>query len=154
MGNLASLDWMDLDYNQLSGAIPPELGNLATLRGMSLRGNQLSGAIPPELGNLATLEELYLGGNQLSGAIPPELGNLANLKALDLSWNQLRGCVPSGLQGQLDRTYADLGGLPFCRGSDAPTATPSPAQSSSEREALVALYHPRTAQTGGITRTG
>ena len=134
LGNLASLDWMDLDYNQLSGTIPPELGNPASLRGLLLRGNQLSGEIPPELGNLTSLEGLYLGGNQLSGAIPLELGNLASLEVLDLGRNQLRGCVPSGLQDQLNRTYTDLGGLPFCRGSDAPT------QSSQQGKAPMMEY--------------
>ena len=39
---------------------------------------------------------------------------LARLRGLDLHANQLSGCVPSNLQDQLDRTYTDLGGLPFC----------------------------------------
>ena len=158
LGNLASLDWMDLDYNQLSGTIPPELGNLATLRGMSLRGNQLSGTIPPELGNLATLEFLDLTENKLTGEIPAELGNLANLEWLDfrnnelsgkiptelgklasltglhLYGNQLSGCVPSSLQDQLDRADNHLGGLPFCRRSDAPT------QSSQQGKAPMMEY--------------
>ena len=46
---------------------------------LNLDGNELSGAIPPELGNLADLIWLGLGGNELSGEIPPELGNLADL---------------------------------------------------------------------------
>ena len=52
---------VNLGYNQLSGAIPPELGNLANLGGLFLEENQLSGAIPPELGRLGNLEDLYLG---------------------------------------------------------------------------------------------
>ena len=57
----------------------------------------------------------------------------------------MRGCVPSSLQGQLDRVNTYLGGLPFCRSSEAPTATPRPMQTLSEREALVLFYH----ATGG-----
>ena len=73
LGNLANLERMSLNGNQLSGAIPSELGNLANLERMSLNGNQLSGAIPSELGNLDKLEYLYLGDNQLSGCVPAKL---------------------------------------------------------------------------------
>ena len=60
------------------------------------------------------LEYLSLTGNQLSGEIPPDFGKIASLTVLDLSDDQLSGCVPSSLQGQLERAYTDLGGLPFC----------------------------------------
>ncbi|MCY4579052.1 MAG: hypothetical protein OXD31_08385 [Chloroflexi bacterium] len=114
LGSLANLEVLRLYENRLSGEIPPELSNLANLAYMELGDNQLSGEIPPELGILANLKGLRLDENQLSGEIPPELGNLANLENLYLSDNQLSGCVPSSLQGQLDMTYSDLGGLPFC----------------------------------------
>ncbi|MFZ5820839.1 MAG: S-layer homology domain-containing protein, partial [Chloroflexota bacterium] len=69
-------------YNQLSGAIPPELGNLAQLQGLFLSNNQLSGAIPPELGNLTQLQYLSLKFNQLSGDIPTTITNLTQLAIL------------------------------------------------------------------------
>ena len=67
-----------------AGSIPPELGNLANLETLWLENNQLSGSIPPELGNLANLESLGLSGNQLSGCVPAALlavpnSNLHNL---------------------------------------------------------------------------
>ncbi|CAN0274063.1 unnamed protein product, partial [Ectocarpus fasciculatus] len=49
------------------GAIPPELGNLATLQRLNLRRNQLSGAIPAQLGALHKLTWLDLYDNYLSG---------------------------------------------------------------------------------------
>ena len=79
---------LDLNDNQLSGTIPPQLGNLANLRSLSLRDNQLSGEIPPEVGSLANLEWLRLNNNQLTGEIPAELGRLTNLTVLSLSGNQ------------------------------------------------------------------
>ena len=97
LGNLANLGSLFLAGNALSGAIPPELGNLANLGSLSLAGNALSGAIPPELGNLANLEWLNLDSNTLSGAIPPELGNLANLEWLHLNSNTLSGAIPPEL---------------------------------------------------------
>jgi len=88
---------ISLDYNHLSGSLPPELGNLTNLQSLSLHDNQLSGSIPPELGNLTNLGSLDLSNNQLSGSIPPELGNLTNLQSLSLYNNQLSGSIPPGL---------------------------------------------------------
>ena len=75
------------DYNWLSDVPISEWEGVTTdgngrVIGLYLDYNQLSGEIPPELGNLANLEDLALRGNQLSGEIPPELGNLANLTVL------------------------------------------------------------------------
>ena len=38
--------YLRLDYNQLTGSIPPEIGNLTNLTGLGLYDNQLSGGIP------------------------------------------------------------------------------------------------------------
>jgi len=97
MGDLASLESLNLWSNQLSGSIPPELGGLANLEALYLPGNQLSGGIPPELGGLASLRELFLNNNQLSGGIPSALGNLASLQKLRLSYNPLGGVIPPEL---------------------------------------------------------
>lgn len=48
---------------------------------IKLNFNQLSGEIPPELGNLAGLTVLDLGNNRLNGGIPPELSKLNNLES-------------------------------------------------------------------------
>ncbi|MBW2735975.1 MAG: hypothetical protein JRH20_26620, partial [Deltaproteobacteria bacterium] len=49
-----------LDYNVLTGSIPPELSNLVHLLSLSLTGNQLTGPIPPEIGRLVNLTSLRL----------------------------------------------------------------------------------------------
>ena len=97
---------LDLNANDLTGPIPPELGNLAKLWDLSLYTNALTGPIPPALGNLANLEWLYLSHNDLTGPIPPELGDLAKLERLSLHDNDLTGAIPPEL-GNL----ANLGGL-------------------------------------------
>ncbi|MBW2733625.1 MAG: hypothetical protein JRH20_14650 [Deltaproteobacteria bacterium] len=85
-----------LNYNVLTGNIPPELGNLVHLTHLSLTGNQLTGPIPPELGNLMNLTSLRLYINELSGSIPPEIGHLSKLIDLHLYSNTaLGGTLPA-----------------------------------------------------------
>ncbi len=97
LGNLSSLELLDLRYNQLRGETPPELGALSSLRVLTLSDNRLTGEIPAELGNLASLGVLDLGGNELSGKIPRELANLINLVNLSLGGNELTGEIPAEL---------------------------------------------------------
>ena len=46
------LEELDLNENQLSGAIPPELGELSDLRRLRLFENQLTGPSPRGWGTL------------------------------------------------------------------------------------------------------
>ena len=93
--NLTNLEDLVLNANALSGAIPAEIRNLTSLRRLAFSGNQLSGAIPAEIGNLTRLEHLDLGANSLSGSIPAEIGNLTNLETLFLCRNSLSGAIPA-----------------------------------------------------------
>ncbi len=97
LGDLSKLQTISLYYNYLNGAIPLELSELSELQFLILHDNGLSGNIPPELGNLSSLKMLDLESNKLSGSIPPELSNLANLEALKLSTNKLSGSIPPEL---------------------------------------------------------
>ena len=153
LGNLESMEVLDLGGNNLTGEIPPELGNLKSMKVLDLGGNNLTGEIPPELGNLKSMKVLDLGGNNLTGEIPPELGNFYPvLRGLDLSGNNLTGeippelarlrgpgglnvlrlngnrftgCIPAALRSVKTNDLAELG-LPFCgQISRAPTAAPA-----------------------------
>ena len=121
-----------LDDNQLSGEIPPELGSLTSLQALALSANRLSGEIPSELGNLTGLVWLRLSANRLSGKIPSGLGNLDILEWLGLSDNELTGCIPDSLRYVPYNDFANAG-LLFCGGGVI--------DSTSDRNALVALYH-------------
>lgn len=118
LGDLTGLTGLYLSYNRLSGAIPPELSNLANLEYLSLEVNELGGSIPSELGSLTKLQSLDLTGNQLAGSIPPELGNLTSLHRLQLGANQLSGPIPTELGNLSMLTWLDLygnqlsGGIP------------------------------------------
>ena len=95
--SIENTTYLDLQYNQLTGEIPPEIGNLTNLERLFLEHNQLTGSIPSEIGNLVNLNELWLYDNQLTGSIPPEIGNLTNLTTLILGSNQLTGEIPESI---------------------------------------------------------
>ena len=109
LGNLASLTWLDLDYNELRGTIPAELGSLGALTVLRLGSNELSGSIPPELGNLGSLSILGLGNNHLSGALPPQLAGLSGLTQVSLWNNRLTGPIPAGMGNITGLTKLNLG---------------------------------------------
>ncbi len=92
---LSHLAILDLERNQLAGPIPPELGQLHALRELNLGVNGDTGRIPPELGALANLEDFRVRRNDLSGPIPAELGSLHNLIRLGIDRNAFEGPLPS-----------------------------------------------------------
>jgi len=102
------LTYMELENNQLTGLIPPELGSCKKLALLNLAENQLTGALPPELGNLGNLQVFKLQMNKLNGTIPIQISQLQKLSTLNLSRNSLDGPIPSDMSNNL--TFLDLQG--------------------------------------------
>ncbi|GLJ55537.1 hypothetical protein SUGI_1192830 [Cryptomeria japonica] len=95
IGNLSSMIQLCMGTNSLEGTIPSEISNLLNLVFLDLSRNKLQGSIPAEIQFLnQSLEYLYLNDNMLSGTIPESIGNLNNLRTLNLSINGLDGRIP------------------------------------------------------------
>ncbi|XP_022941784.1 somatic embryogenesis receptor kinase 2-like [Cucurbita moschata] len=95
LGQLKSLQYLELYGNNISGDIPFDLGNLENLVSLDLYLNALTGPIPDTFGKLTQLRFLRLNDNKLSGSIPMSLTNISTLQVLDLSNNLLSGRVPN-----------------------------------------------------------
>ena len=91
------LAYLDLSFNQFSGAIPPALGSFTQLSYINFQNNFLTGAIPSELGQLQRLQWLGLGHNSITGTIPASLVGCQLLLGIELSANFLSGGIPRWL---------------------------------------------------------
>ena len=86
---------LELDRNELTGAIPAEIGGLSRLDYFDLSYNSVSGPIPAELGKLTQLGRLELNNNHFEGALPPEMGGMKTLEYFDVAHNnRVVGAVP------------------------------------------------------------
>ncbi|KAK2998885.1 hypothetical protein RJ639_024550, partial [Escallonia herrerae] len=79
----------------------------------TLEYNQLSGTIPPELGNLPRLERIRIGDNHYTENIPNFIQNWTNLEKLVVQASGVNGPIPSGialLTKLTDLRISDLNG--------------------------------------------
>ena len=101
-GDLAKLEVLGLEENELSGPLPGELWDLTNLQEINLTDNGFTGTLPAELGHLVELRKLTLTCNALAGSLPPEIGALRELREIDLFGNLLSGEIPTSI-GRLSR---------------------------------------------------
>ncbi|KAL2539985.1 disease resistance family protein/LRR family protein [Abeliophyllum distichum] len=100
-GNIPSVSILmslHLQNNSFSGEIPTSLSDLATLAFIDLSRNMLTGKIPTWVGDsFINLVFLSLRSNEFFGSIPSNLCYLTQLQVLDLSLNNISGAIPKCL---------------------------------------------------------
>ncbi|CAL4954629.1 unnamed protein product [Urochloa decumbens] len=89
------LYYVEIDDNELSGAIPEGLCTGGNLQYLTARRNRLNGSIPAGLANCSTLRTLSLDSNQLSGDVPEALWTATRVYYVTLQSNQLTGSLPA-----------------------------------------------------------
>lgn len=99
---------LDLDNNNLTGALPPAVFELTAIKVLKLSDNHLTGEIPDVIGNLVELEHLHLEENQLSGSLPAGIESCISLRSLYLNSNNFTGTFPPTLSNitSLENLYA------------------------------------------------
>ncbi len=87
---------LNLNFNNLTGNIPPSFCNLSELSYAALGGNSIT-SIPEDIGQLQTLYFLSLGFNLLTD-VPLSIGNFGIvMNAISLNNNMLSGIIPDTL---------------------------------------------------------
>ncbi|XP_017984322.1 PREDICTED: probable LRR receptor-like serine/threonine-protein kinase At3g47570 [Theobroma cacao] len=133
LGNLRYLQWLNLQYNNLTatgssflisltscrelntlkfdgnplinGKFLASIGNLSvSLQDFSASDCNIKGSIPGEIGNLNNLISLRLENNELTGKVPTTIGRLIKLQSISLGYNKLQGSIPSDFC-QLESLY-------------------------------------------------
>ena len=119
---------LNLNGNNLSGALPSQLIDLSELKSLILNDNNLTGKIPAELGSLGALTHLDLSDNGLTGRLPAELNNLSALEDMDISGNgKLCGMAHIEFTGAVLAAINEAGIPTNCQ--------------LTERQALTAIYY-------------
>jgi Leucine-rich repeat (LRR) protein len=106
LGALSSLNALLLNWNSLSGPVPPTIFN-DNLQYLSLPFNNVTGTIPTDVGSGAMLQ-IWFQESSLSGTIPSELGRNTDLQALTLSYSMLTGTIPDTLLNLSEMILLDI----------------------------------------------
>ncbi|KAF4401416.1 hypothetical protein G4B88_001610 [Cannabis sativa] len=91
-----SLQTLELDITNFSGALPTSIGNLKNLSKLDISACNFSGALPSSLAKLNQLMYLGLSYNKFTGQIP-SFNMAKNLTEINLSHNSLGGTIPAAL---------------------------------------------------------
>ncbi|GFH57320.1 hypothetical protein CTEN210_13796 [Chaetoceros tenuissimus] len=94
---LDQLKFLDLNFNNLAGEIPPGVYEALALEQLDLDFNQLSGEIKPEIGNLTNLTFLQISNNKFSGELPDTFQGLTQLANFDVHINNFTGKIPKSV---------------------------------------------------------
>nr|XP_040252305.1 LRR receptor-like serine/threonine-protein kinase FLS2 [Aegilops tauschii subsp. strangulata] len=136
--NLTSLKELYLSFCGWNGSVPSELGNMMSLQVIDLRWNNLESLLPRNLENLCdlevsafdfnnintsmsefmdrlpmcswnTLQELSVQYTNMTGNLPVWIRNMTNLSVLRASGNMMAGPLPVGVRALGNLKELDLG---------------------------------------------
>lgn len=108
---LPGLRILDLSRNDLTGPIPSELSSrMKGLTDLYLDYNGLTGTVPPSIFGIEGLEALHLNNNKLMGTIGTDEGaKLTSLTVLRLDDNEFSGTLPSRMMEKMpELTHASF----------------------------------------------
>ncbi|KAF3512387.1 hypothetical protein F2Q69_00005435, partial [Brassica cretica] len=121
LGNLTSLEKLDVAYNRMEAEIPYSMSRLTRMKFLRIAANHFSGVFPHPICNLSSLlflsipdnnffgkprldfdkvfpdiQVLFLNGNNFEGEIPSSLANISSLRKFDIADCHMTGSIPLG----------------------------------------------------------
>ncbi|XP_043704121.1 putative leucine-rich repeat receptor-like serine/threonine-protein kinase At2g24130 [Telopea speciosissima] len=118
LANSTKLEWLDLEYNSLSGDLPSDIvDKMPLLKFLYLsynnftshNGNTNPRPLFASLINCSNLQELELAGNNLRGELPSIIGNLStSLVQIHLEDNLFYGSIPPSISNLVNLTLLNL----------------------------------------------
>ncbi|KAG2605112.1 LRR receptor-like serine/threonine-protein kinase GHR1 isoform X2 [Panicum virgatum] len=111
IGELVSLQVLDLNFNQMRNLPVAAFGNLTNMRELFLSHNEFDGSLPKTLLVLPHLKILDLSGNSFDGGIPISLSSVeepASLEVLNLNYNLMSGDLPTEQEFRYLRNIREL----------------------------------------------
>ena len=98
ISNTTVLNALNVSGNVLGSnlPIPENLGQMTSLQSLDLSTNQFAGSVPESIGEMENLIELRLDRNVITGKLPESMNRLSNIKVLSLSENSITE-LPLGL---------------------------------------------------------
>ncbi|CAD6253526.1 unnamed protein product [Miscanthus lutarioriparius] len=106
--NLTGLQYISLEFNYFYGQVPDALGDMTSLQVLDLSGNNLFEGELPRCFNATNLRFLLLGNNSFSGDFPVFLQNSKRLEFIDLSRNKFSGNLPHWIGGLVELRFLRL----------------------------------------------
>ncbi|KAF3446426.1 hypothetical protein FNV43_RR11605 [Rhamnella rubrinervis] len=88
------LVFLTLAFTSFSGELPSSIGNLRSLQSLDLQSCNFTGSIPASLGNWTQITYIDLQFNNFTGLVPFSFSNLKQLTYLDLSHKKFIGQFP------------------------------------------------------------
>lgn len=97
IGDLTSLNRIDICCNLIGGEIPESIGNLTALELLDIYVNEFTGTFPDSLANCQALQSVVAYKNDFSGGFPSVFFELPNLVRLELGSNEFSGPLNPGI---------------------------------------------------------
>ncbi len=110
LGNISTIESIELGKNSLSGSIPSEWFTLKnSLYKINLQLNSLSGTFPVQITKLTSLTSFISSGNlKVSGPLPEDMAPLTKLNYFDVAFMNLNGTLPANFSHLKSISYMRL----------------------------------------------